>query len=192
MTQVARRRFPYAPGVLGWIGGALMIAGGLSQIAAVVLLMWMIFSGNGGIVVLIVGAFALGMAFIIGTIFLWKLAWKRSGSPQPDVLTLDQQAQLIREGALVAALNLLAIAAFAYLFLQLPGSMAHRFALAAVPFFLVTAVNAIYTNRFSKRLNRPPKRFLGLPSRFSLRGEIALGLVSAVLVLCAGLFLFPR
>jgi hypothetical protein len=192
MAQAARRKFPPAAGAMGWIGAALMTAGFLLELVALGLLMWMAFTRNAILVLPIIAAFLISFGFIGAAVLVWRRAWKLAGAAQPSAMTPDDRTRFIREGVIVTMANALALGAFAFLVLQLPGSVEHRVTLAAVPICVSVPISLLGTNRILKMLNRPPRRFLGLPERYEVISDMAMALVAAVVLLFAGLFLIPQ
>ena len=186
MAQVARRRFPYAPGVLGWVGGGFLMGGFLGELTAIVLFIWL------GLPLAASAVFLVSLGLFGGAVVIWRLAWKRAGVVNPDTLTAEQRTQAMRDGIIIMLTSAVPFVVFVYLFWRLQGSTEHRFVLAAIPVLMGLPITLAFTNRLSKRINRPPRRFLGLPGRYSLLAEVALSLLAAAGLLYAGLFVIPK
>src|SRR5437879_13712977 len=103
MTQASRRRFPYAPGALGWVGAGLLLAGLLLELAAVWFLIWLAISRNVGLVPLVIAAFVISLALLGTTVLVWRSAWKRAGNLRQGSLTDEQGRELLGPTILRAA-----------------------------------------------------------------------------------------
>ncbi len=192
MTQAGRRRFPYAPGALGWVGAGLLLAGLLLELAAVWLLMWLAISRNVGLVPLVIAAFVISFALLGATVLVWRSAWKRAGNLRQGSLTDKQRREFIGAIILMAAGDVLGFGAFVYLAFQIQGSFERRFVLATAPLVLSLIVSRIALNRMRKIQGRPHRPFLGVPPRMETPVFIASVMIASALLLLSGLFWIPK
>ena len=186
MAQIARRRFPYAPGILGWVGAAFTIAGVAGELTSLFLFVWL------GLALAALVVFVISLGLFGAAMIAWRLAWKQAGIWRPSSLTPEQRSLAMHDGIIMTVAYVIGFALFAYLFLRLRGSTEHRLMLAAVPIFLSAAISSPFRNRYLKRLNRGPNAFLGLPARYAPAAEVVFSLIGAAAMLCLGLFVSPQ
>ncbi len=191
MTQAGRRRFPYAPGALGWVGAGLLLAGLLLEVAAVWLLIWLAISRNLGLLPLVIAAFVISFALLGATVLVWRSARKRAGNPRQGSLTDKQRRDLMGATIFMAAGDILGFGAFVYLAFQIQGSFERRFVLATVPLVLSLIVYRLALNRMRTIHGRPPRPFLGIPPHIETPVFIASVVAASALLLLTGLFWFP-
>ena len=192
MTQAGRRRFPYAPGALGWVGAGLLLAGLLLELAAVWFLIWLAISRNVGLVPLVIAAFVITFALLGTTVLVWRSAWKRAGNLRQGSLTDKQRRELIGPTILMAAGDILGFGAFVYLAFQIQGSFERRFVLATVPLVLSLIVTRLALDRMGTIQGRQPRPFLGMPPSIEIPVFIASVVVASALLLLSGLFWIPN
>ena len=192
MTQAGRRRFPYAPGALGWVGAGLLLAGLLLELAAVSLLIWLAISRNVGLVPLVIAAFVISFALLGTTVLVWRSAWKRAGNLRQGSLTDKQRRELIGPTILMAAGDILGFGMFVYLAFQIQGSFERRFVLATVPLVLSLIVTRLALDRMGTIQGRQPRPFLGMQPSIETPVFIASVVVASALLLLSGLFWIPN
>ena len=193
MAQAPKRRFPPAPGALGWLGLALAVVGLVLQFAAYALLFWLALNRNLALVAPFIGAFVISLGLLATAFFAFRLAWKRdpTGRPAGSAMTSDQRRRVLWSVALTTPTELIAVGAFVYLGFSLPGSYGHRLMLAAVPVVAGSLVSYLGLAWTRSVLNRPPPNVLGLaPRREKVLFSIVC-LLSIALLLVAGLFVIP-
>lgn len=190
MAQPAKRRFPPAPGLLGRLGLALVIAGAVLEFTAGALFVWLAVTRNLTLILPLVAAGVLSLALFAMGFFTFRLAWKRHpvGRPTQSSLTSEQRRTVLRSFALTTPIELAAAGAFLYLAFSLPGSPTRRMLLAAVPLVFAGLVSYLGVTWRRTVMNRPPLNILGLAPRQETIVYTTVCLVLIVLLLYAGFF----
>ena len=192
MAQAAKRRFPPAPGLLGWLGVGLTSVGGLLEVAAILLLGWLAISRNSGLILPAIGTFVLSVGFIGSAAYVWSTANKRVGILRQSSLTEDQRREMRSGLSIILITDVCIVAGFLAVALAVHGSMIGRFCLACVP-LVIGGIPAYYgLVRMHKASNRPAPRLLGLSQRASALLYISLAVIAAIGLLFTGLYLLAR
>ena len=190
MERTTPRRFPPAPGALGWLGLALAVAGLVLQFAVYALLFWLALNRNLALVAPVIGAFVISLGLFGMAVFAFRLAWKRHpvGRPAPSPMTTEQRRRVFRSFALTTPIELVAVGAFLYLAFSLPGSSSHRILLAGVPVIAAGLVSYVGVTWRRRVMGRPPLNMLGLAPGHETIVYSAFCLFAVALLLYAGLF----
>ncbi|MEO9007471.1 MAG: hypothetical protein ABI401_10195 [Candidatus Dormibacter sp.] len=190
MNAATPRRFPPAPGAMGWVGAAFVVAALVCQLVAGILLMLLIVNRDGGIVLPMVASFLLGFLLLAIAWLIWRTALQRAGSPPQSTVPREQRRELLIALAVMNAAAIVGIGGFIYLALHLTG--VRRFAIALVPLTLAEIGSHYGVLKLRKIRGRPSPGILGWKPRHELAVVSVAALAISAFLLISGLFWIPN
>ncbi len=190
MSVAAGRRFPYAPGALGWVGAGFMFVALLCQVGAGILLMLLVVNRNGRVVIPMIGVFLLSFPILGVTMALWRIAWKRAGIVRPtSSIPKERREAMIRAMLIMSLASVLGVGGFVLLTLRLSGE--RRFLVGMVPLFLSSIASHYAAVKMGEARGVPSRGFLGWRPRHEVAVFTVVALAISALAPLGGLFWIP-